>query len=382
MKIAVCLRTWGEKGGIGAYSRYVLNALLEMDRENKYILLYSDKEHMGRYSEYPNVSEVLVQARTKWTWDQVATPLAAAREGADIIWHAKFAIPLLSPLKTVMVLHGSERFVYPQFSERSDMFFFKTIYPFYLRRATAIISVSENARKDVIKYLHINPEKIHTVHLAPAGNFRKIDDKALLEQVRAKYNLPERFILNVGLIYPGKNLPNLFRALKIVREKEDVKLVIAGTGRRMYEDELAVINQRGLENDVVMPGYVPHEDLPAVYNLAEAVVFPSFYESFPAVPVEANACGCPVVTSRTGGTPEAAGDAALYVDPLDVQDIADATLRALTDADLRKSLIEKGYLNARRFSWEKTARKTLDVFEGMMEKGSKPYAVPAHKQNS
>ena len=134
--------------------------------------------------------------------------------------------------------------------------------------------------------------------------------------MRRQYNLPRRFILNVGLIYPGKNIPNLLRALKRVREHEDVKLVLAGTGRRLYEEDLRQVEELGLQDHVLLPGYVPHEDLVAFYNLAEAVVFPSFYESFPAIPLEAMACGCPVVTSPTGGTREAAGDAAVMWLPL------------------------------------------------------------------
>jgi glycosyltransferase involved in cell wall biosynthesis len=184
--------------------------------------------------------------------------------------------------------------------------------------------------------------------------------------VRTKYQLPERFILNVGLIYPGKNIPNLLRALQQVRREEpDVHLVIAGTGKRMYAGDLAMIQSVELRDAVRMPGYVPHEDLVAVYSLAQAVVFPSYYESFPAIPLEANACGCPVVTSRTGGTPEAAGDAALYVDPDDVAGIAAATLRVLREPALRADMVAKGYQNARRFSWERTARATLDVLESL-----------------
>ena len=297
----------------------------------------------------------------------MVTPYYAAKQGVDLIFHPKMSVPLMTKAKSVLVLHGSERFVYPQFSHKSDMLYFRTLYRLYMKRATAIISVSHNAAKDLVHFLNVDPGKVTTVHLAAAPYFRKIDDCASVEAVRYQYNLPKRFILNVGLIYPGKNIPNLLRALKKVREHEDVKLVLAGTGRRLYEQELQQVHELGLEDHVLLPGYVPHEDLLAFYNLAQAVVFPSFYESFGLISLEAMACGCPVVVSRTGGAPEAAGDAGCYVDPADEVSIADAILCILTDAKLRQELVEKGFRNAKRFSWEKAARETLDVFRSVAQ---------------
>jgi glycosyltransferase involved in cell wall biosynthesis len=362
----VCLRTWGEKGGIGVYSRNLLAAMLPLGGRHEFVLLYSDPSHLGRFADQPNVREVHVRAPDKLTWDQVAVPFLAMRERLDVVFHTKFSIPLVCPCATVMVLHGTERFVYPQFSHRSDILFFRTVYPFYLRRATAIIAVSENARKDVLRFMHLDPARVHTVHLAASGAFHRVEDAARLEAVRTKYGLPERFLLNVGLIYPGKNIPNLLAALKLVRaEAGDIKLVLVGTGKRMYQQDLEMIQGAGLRDAVVMAGYIPQEDLSAVYSLARAMVFPSFYESFGIVHLEANACGCPVVASRGGGSPEAAGDAALYVEPTDVPGIAEATLRVLRDEGLRADLIRKGFENVKRFSWEKTAAETLRVLESV-----------------
>ncbi|MBI1797986.1 MAG: glycosyltransferase family 4 protein [Candidatus Eisenbacteria bacterium] len=366
MRIGICLRTLSERGGIAVYSRNVVRAMLPMAPQHHFVLYYRDPAHVGGFGAAANITERVLRAPEKWTWDQVVVPWQARRDRLDVIFHTKFTIPLASPCATAMVLHGSERFVFPQFSTRGDMLYFHTIYPMFLRRASAILSVSENARKDIIRFLHIDPTKVHTVHLAASGTFRPVDDPAALAAVRAKYALPERFILNVGLIYPGKNIPNLLEALKRVRaEAGDVKLVIAGTGKRMYARDLEMIRGAGLADAVLMPGYITHDDLSAVYSLARAVVFPSYYESFPAIPLEANACGCPVVTSRTGGTPEAAGDAALYVDPTDVPGIAAATLRAIGDEPLRADLIRRGFENARRFSWDQTARATLAVLESL-----------------
>lgn len=362
MKIAICARTFGEKGGIGVYTRNLLDAMLPIARQHEFLVFYSEKAHLGRFSHLSNVHEMFIAAKTKLLWDQIITPYYAAKHGMDLIFHPKMSVPLLTKAKTVLVLHGSERFVYPQFSYKSDMIYFRTLYPLYMKRATAIISVSHNAAKDVVRFLSVDPGKVTTVHLAQGPYFRKIDDRAYVETVRRKYNLPRRFILNVGLIYPGKNIPNLLRALKRVREQEDVDLVIAGSGRRLYKEDLRQVDELGLNAHVFLPGYVPHEDLVGFYNLAEAVVFPSFYESFPAIPLEAMACGCPVVTSPTGGTPESAGEAALYVPPTDDVSLTTAILRLLREPELRSKLTQKGLQNVKRFSWQNTARQTLDVF--------------------
>lgn len=363
MNIGICLRTWGDKGGIGIYSRNLIEALLALDIKNQYVLFYNNRAHLGQFSYYKNVKELYVSAPGKLLWDQMVIPYYAAREHVTLLFHTKFTVPLLAPCKTVTVLHGSERFVYPQFSHKSDILYFKMIYPYYLRRATALISVSENVRKDIIRFININPEKVKTIHLSANDIFRKIDDLYFLESIREKYALPNRFILNIGLIYPGKNIPNLLKAFKLVRQKEDIKLVIVGSGRRMYSQDLELIQEFGLQEDVFLPGYIDQQDLVAVYNLAELFAFPSLYEGFGIPILESMACGCPVIASKTGSLPEIAGDAAQYVTPWDVEDIAQAICRVLADSHFRQELIQRGFEQAQRFSWATCARQTLQVFE-------------------
>ena len=365
MKIGICVRTWGEKGGIGVYTRSVVREMIKVDRKNQYVLFYQHPSHMGNFEESENVKEILLRTSNKWFWDQWAVPMRAIREDIDIIFHTKFSIPFLSKCKTAMVLHGTERFVHPEFHQRADLIFFKTIYPQFLRRASLILAVSENARQDIIKFLGIDPEKVKTVHLAADPVFRVIQDTEKLDRLKNKYDLPDRFILYVGHIYPGKNIGRLFKAFRKVRDHHDINLVIAGSPRWKYEDDLNLLKELQLQNVVKMSGHVPAEDLTCFYNLAEITVFPSFYESFGIPNIEANGCGCPLITSKTGGSPEAAGDAAIYVNPLDVNDIAGAILRVLSDKNLKEDLIQKGFNNIKRFSWKETACKTLEVLESV-----------------
>jgi glycosyltransferase involved in cell wall biosynthesis len=339
--------------------------LLELDNKNEYFLLYKGSKIIQNFRDYHNVTEISIPAKSKIVWDQIATPKLAKKLGVDIIMHTKLTIPLFTRKKTVMLLHGSERFHFKRFHPLSDRIYFRTIYPQYLKRATAILSDCENAKKDIVKKVGVEPKKIKTVHLAGDPAFRVIQDSRLLEKVKTKYSLPDQFIIYVGHIYPGKNVGRLFKALKMVRQRFNIKLVMAGNKRWKFEKDLDLIQELGLEKHIQSIGYVPLEDLVSLYNLADMTVFPSYYECFPAIPLDANASGCPVVTSNTGGTPEAAGDAALFVNPLNVEEIADAIIKILDSEQARQELVEKGFRNSKRFSWKKTAAKTLAVLENL-----------------
>jgi glycosyltransferase involved in cell wall biosynthesis len=372
MRLGICVRTWGEIGGIGVYTRSLVHEIVALGRDHEYVLFYQDRSHLGNFPEHRNVREVYVpttgklKAARTWIWDQMTLPFYARRENVDVIFHTKFAIPLPTRRKTTMVLHGTQRFVHPELHEKGDMWFFRTIYPYYLRRASLILAVSECSRRDVIQHLEIDPDKVRTVYLAANPAFRVIDDDGLLERVRKKYGLPRRFVVYVGHICPGKNVDRLFKAIARVREEEDIDLVMAGGLRWGYQQDLALLPKLGLEEHVHLVGHVPHEDLIAFYNLAELMAFPSFYESFGIPILEANASGCPVVTCPTGGVPESAGDAAAFVQPTDEAGLANTIIRILNEPELRKDLIEKGFENVKRFSWKQTARQTLDALESLV----------------
>lgn len=365
MKIAICIRSWKEHGGIGVYTRNLVRKLAQLDDRNEYLLFHNSPECEPLFPQARNFRPVFVPAPGKLLWDHYAIPRMAAKENADVIFHTKLTVPLLTRRKCVMVLHGTERFYFPDFHPKSDRLYFRTIYPLFFKKAAKIIAVSERTRSDIMQLMHLAEDKVAKVYMAPDQVFHVVHDRNALEDVRKKYDLPQRFIVFVGHIYPGKNIGRLFEAFAKVRAKYDVKLVIAGGYRWKYQREMDMIRQLGIACDVKLAGHVPPEDLVAFYNLAELTLFPSFYESFGLTNVEANACGCPLVTSKTGGSPEAAGDAALYVDPLSVDDIANKVDRLLSDPVLRKELREKGLRNVQRFSWERTAQETILLIESL-----------------
>ena len=366
MRIGVMLRTLDEKGGVGVYSRNLIETLLEIDRRNEYLLLYRSREHLGRYADRPNVTERLLEARSKVTWDQWAVPRACRRFGADLILHPKFTVPLLADVPTVMVLHGADWFLpgARQFYGRLDRAYMRVFMPLYLRKAVVALSVSQLTTDDFVRIFDLPPDKVRTVYFGPARHFRRVADQAELAAVREKYKLPERFIFTLSKVGGGerKNIRGVFEAYALLHGKVPHKLVVGGKDlegfRRDYD-----IPDAGWGRDVIFPGYLDQRDLPAIYSACDLYLYPSNQEAFPIPITEAMACGTPIVTSRVNGPEEIAGEAAMLVDPRDPEEIAGAVLEVLGDRTVARRLSEAGLERSRIFSWDACARRTLEILE-------------------
>lgn len=365
MKIAVMLRTLDVDQGISIYSRNLMRALLTIDAENEYYFLYAHSKWVGSFGNKKNLHEIVVPTKSKFFWDQYGVPRIARRVNADIIFNTKFSVPLASRARTMLVLHGSEWYVHPEFYSRIDMLYNKLFFPVFCSKAAAISAVSQTSADDIVKFLKLPRGKVHVVHSAIAEQFRRIEDQKKLARCKERYKLPSNYILFVGNIYPGKNFGNIVRAFKLLRDKvgRGLKLVSVGDMRWDYEPELQLVKDLGLDDDIIFTGWVDQDDLPTIYSLAKVFLFPSFYEGFGIPILEAMACGCPVVTANTGACPEIANSAALYVDPNDPHDIAEKVIEALKNEELANGLVTLGLERAKEFSWERAATKTLAVFE-------------------
>jgi glycosyltransferase involved in cell wall biosynthesis len=381
MKIGVMLRTIDRKRGVGIYTNNLMDHLLPLDEKNEYVLFYYNLESLGRYAQYEHVREKLVEApisslrfrefsfpdaASRFIWDQVKIPIEAKREGVDLLFNPADSVPLFAGCKTIMVLHGSEWYVNPRMHKLLDRIYIRIMMPLYCKKACLLISNSELSKRDFVNILRVSEEKIKTIYFGVDPRFRHIeDDDIFWKQAREKYHLPEKFILYVGRIYPGKNFGNLLHAFSRIHTSLPQKIVVAGHPRWDYQSVYASIEKLGLQQKVLFTGWVPQEDLVAFYNLADMFIFPSFYEAFGIPLLEAMACGCPAVASQTGALPEIAGGAAFFVNPYNPDEIAEAIQKVLTEDNLRKKLIEKGLQRAKAFSWEKCARETLAVFESL-----------------
>jgi len=366
IRIGIMLRAVGEKGGVGVYSRNLIETLLDVDRSNQYLLLYRSEQHLGRYSGRPNVTEQLLPAGSKALLDQWAVPRACRYFGADLILHAKFTVPLLARVPTVMVLHGADWFLpaAKQFYGRLDRAYMHVFMPLYLRKAAVALSVSQLTTDDFVRIFDLPPGKVLTVYFGPARHFRRITEPARLAAVREKYGLPERFVFTLSKVGGGerKNIRGIFDAYARLHGRVPHKLVVGGKDLDGFRREYG-IPDTGWGRDVVFPGYLDQADLPAIYIACNLYLYPSNQEAFPIPLTEAMACGTPIITSRVNGPEEIAGGAAVLVDPRNPGEIAGAVLEVLSDPAIARRLSEAGLERSRIFSWDACARRTLEILE-------------------
>jgi glycosyltransferase involved in cell wall biosynthesis len=364
MKIGIMLRHYDQHGGgVWVYTRNLLRELLALDTKHEFVLIYRNPKFVGTYSNGGNIREVAIWAPHITLWDQFAVRWVERQEKLDLIFNPKYSIPLTSRVRTVFVSHGLDWYVMPWASKWIDRVNHRFLFPRYARKADAIIAVSNTTRQHLIEYLNLEKSKIHTVYLGVGEEFKKLVLPEKLENVKASYKLPDRFFLYVGQIYPPKNFGRLIKAYAQVGPQMGIHLVVAGEHRWLSGEEIALINQLDLSRWVVRAGWIDHTDLPSFYTLAEVLLMPSLYEACPSPPLEAMACGCPVVTSNRFGTKEIAGDAAILVDPENIGSIAQGIRTIVTDLSHRQSLIEAGHNRVNNFSWEKCAQDTLKVLE-------------------
>jgi glycosyltransferase involved in cell wall biosynthesis len=370
MRIGIMLRSLDEKGGIGVYTGNILRELLKLDQKNHYVLFYRNAANRGRFIHHPNVSEQVVKAPNKALWDQMAIPRACRREKIDVIFHPKFTVPLLAPCKAVMVVHGADWFIPEQakFYHPLDVYYIRFMMPLYFKKSALVISVSQLTTDNFKQVLNLPPGKIETIYFGPAKHFKRVTDKILLQNVRMRYNLPDKFILSLTKLGGDerKNLGQIFKAFARYHQSQERphKLVVGGKDCHLFRQKYG-IPDHGYGQNIIFPGWIDQEDLPAIYSLAELYLYPSNLEAFPIPITEAMACGTPIITSDVNGLKEIAGDAALLVDPNDANIIADAIDRVLADVNLKANLSAKGLARSKEFTWEKCAKKTLAALENV-----------------
>lgn len=367
MKIGIMLRSLTDVGGPGEYTRSVLNALLQLDRVNQYYLFVPNAALEERYRGFPNARPVVLKTRSKLLFDQVAVPRAARKFGCDVIINLKHSVPLFTSAATIFVMHGADWLAFPQNYYFFDRMYHKVSLPLFCRKADRIISVSHDATRIAQARLNLPPDKIATVYHGFRTDFRRVEDPEARARARARYKLPERFILYVGRIYPMKNVRGLVEAFASLRDRVPHSLVISGIKHYKTEADFAAIDRYSLHDRVIPTGFVEEEDLPVLYSMADAFVLPSLYEGFGIPLLEAMACGCPIVTSTQGSCPEVVGDAGVLVNPRDSSDIAAGIYKVLTDRELAAGLVANGYRRVAQFSWEKCARETLEVISSAVQ---------------
>ncbi len=356
------------KAGLGRYAATLAQALA--GQHPGQIHLFANVTRTGCWpAALEGLPRTSVRAGYK-PWRMAVLAGQAARTGWDrllprpAVFHA--TEHLLLPLRrtpTVLTVHDLIFRLFPQHHKKLNYWYLNRAMPLFVRRANHVIAVSETTKRDLMRLYDTPADKITVVYEAAAPHFRP-QPAGKVAEVRARYGLPERYLVTVGTIEPRKNLARLVEALATLRRDDPaLRLVVIGSQGWLVEGFFRAIERHSQQEAVILPGYVPDDDLPATLAGATIAVLASLYEGFGLPVLEAMACGVPVACSRTSSVGEIAGDAALTFDPESADEMVEALRQLLLDADRRAELREKGLARAREFSWERAARETWAVYE-------------------
>ncbi len=363
------------KAGLGRYAQDLTAALVACDARNKYSAFYNEPQTAQITPPLDRLPQVTMNRTTKpWRMSVLLSYLLRRSQdgvapNVDIFHATDHLLPRFVRTGTVFTLHDLAFRAYPETHTLLNRSFLSAAMPHFLRAADAIIAVSEFTKKDAVRLYGVPDDKITVIAEGVHPRFRPPQPEQVAA-VRRKYGLPARSILYLGTIEPRKNLNILLDAYASLRKKpgmEDVRLVMVGKKGWLFAPFFEHLHALGLEDQVIFPGFVSDDDLPALYGAADVFVYPSLFEGFGLPVLEAMACGAPVVCSNASSLPEVAGDAALLVAPHDAAGLLGAIERLLGDADLRTRLTGLGTAQASRFTWQEAARRTLAVYEHVYE---------------
>jgi glycosyltransferase involved in cell wall biosynthesis len=350
--------------GVGYYTEHLLHHLATESVDDE-IIVISNRPLDTTSPLPPNVRVVSSSSRVpRLVWMQTIAPRLLRRLGVDVAHFTNGMVPLAMSAPTVVTIHDMSLTMFPKYHPPRRVLLNRPLVDVAARRADAIITVSESAKRDIVRLYGSQAERIHVVHEAAAPSFQPIRDQPLLDRVRQRYELAERFVLYVGTIEPRKNLPKLIEGFARRRKSGEIphQLVCAGPYGWLSRDIEDLIDRLQIEQSVRFTGYVPFDDLAALYSLAEMFVFPSLYEGFGLPVIEAMACGTPVITGQVAALAEVGGGAVEQVGHLDADSLGDAMVRLAGDPRRRGELSSLGLQRAHTFSWQRAARETLKVY--------------------
>jgi glycosyltransferase involved in cell wall biosynthesis len=354
--------------GITSYIFNLLRHLPETATGMEYTVFLSEKRYRGAPGLRLQVSRLPTsRPAVRILWEQALLPWVARREGIDLLHNMAFVGPLAGGCPFVVTVHDLSFLFFPRSFRSLRRSYLQVFARMSVRRARRIIAVSESTKRDLVEIYDISPAKIDVVHNGVDARFQPLpaDQVAAFRQ---QQGLPDRFILFVGTLEPRKNIVSLIDAYARL-PKERPPLVLVGGKGWFYDEIFGRVEALGLTGEVRFAGFVPAEDLPLWYNAADLFVYPSLYEGFGLPPLEAMACGTAVITSTASSLPEVVGQAGQLADPTDTEALAAAMAQVLGSRQLQQEMETAGLAQAAGFSWEETARKTVDSYRRALTPG-------------
>lgn len=373
MKIAIDAfeANLNNKVGMGNYADNLIRALALIDSKNAYTLYVKNLSVLNNYIQKTNFKyKKLTSPLIRSFWSQCRIPLELMLKKPDILHlPTGHKVPFNCPRHTVVTIHDLAFIEFPGYFEESVKWRCLRFTKHAILKAQRIIAISESTKKDILNYYNVDEQKVEVIYHGVEDVFKPIQDKQSIDLVCKKYGINFPFILFIGVLQPRKNISRLILAFKQVLDsgKGNMQLVIAGNKGWMYEDIFNTAQQAGITDRIIFTGYTPKSDVICLLNAAKVFVLPSLSEGFGLPILEAMACGVPVVSSNVSSMSEIVKDAGILVDPYNKHDIAQALLDIINNRQLADNLIKKGFKVAQSFTWEKTARKTLKLYESMME---------------
>ncbi len=347
--------------GIGTYIKNIIPYLIG----NFEVTLIVNKEAIKQYHFYKKVN--ILESNSNIYSVEEQFELFKTVPQCDVFWSPHYNVPLL-PIKAkkrLVTIHDVFHLAFLDTLSLKQKLYAKLLINQAVNRSNKILTVSNFSKNEIVKYTKTTKQIDVIYNAINFDKFKVTKEEKTLYETKEKYNLPESFILFVGNVKPHKNIKNLLLAIKTL----DINLVVVGKKDGFItgdENILEIIEENSLQKRVFFTGYVQDEDIPLLYNLAKLFVFPSFYEGFGIPPIEAQACGCPVVCSNVASLPEVGEkDSVIYCNPYNVSDIKEKIELVLDNDNLREKLIKKGFENIKRFSWEASAKKIVKTIEGL-----------------
>jgi glycosyltransferase involved in cell wall biosynthesis len=372
MRIGLNLLFLGPQfGGLETYIQNLIQHLARLDRDNSYVL-FLDKNNGNRFSDLPSnfrsvASPVPAALRAaRLVWEQVLLPIQVRKYCIDVLHSPNTVAPLFVGCPSVVTIHDMLYKYYPNSIPRSSLWYRTLAIPLSAKRCNQILTNSHFSKRDIVRFLKIPESKVTVTHFACDERLQYRGEFPSIGDVREKYDLQGPYILSIAGTEPHKNVRGLLQAFAKLVEQDiftDLLLALVGRRARNVDSVEKLISQLGLRSRVRTLGYVPIEEIPALYAGASVFATASLFEGFGLPVLEAMANGVPVVSSNAGSLPEVVGDAGILVDPGDHSEMAKAMNCILTDETFRRDLVAKGYQRVQQFSWKVTAQDTLRVYE-------------------
>ncbi len=361
-----------KKHGMDIVVLELIRHLQKIDLKNNYVVFVKPGPDNSCIKETANFKIVLLSGGIYPVWEQFVLPKAVEKENCDILHCTSNTAPLSINIPLVLTLHD---IIYMEslsfFTKGASLYqkfgnlYRRIIVPRIVKKTDKIITVSKFEKKRIVEYFGLNNDKLSVVYNGVGRHFVKINEQSKNQLIKNKYKLPDKFIFFLGNTDPKKNTLRVLKAYELYLRKSSKKLplVVSDFNKKILKQSLSKINAENIIDNIYLTGYISNMDLPAVYSQSELFLYPSLRESFGIPIIEAMACGVPVITSNTSSMPEISGEAAVLINPFNVQEITNAMITIEDNLESRNHLIQTGLKQAEKFLWEIMAQKVLNIYQ-------------------